>query len=82
MDNLKDTCFELIANHNKQEISKGSSELLRNVRTFDGGNEASHVLFLTRDILWVRRVLLSRLSVCMCKACDSIVSVGLYTQGL
>jgi hypothetical protein len=36
MDNLKDTRFKFIANHNKQEISKGSSVLLRNVRTFDG----------------------------------------------
>ena len=35
MGNLKDTCFKLIANHNKQQISERSSDLLQNVRTFD-----------------------------------------------
>ena len=50
MYNLNDTGFKCFANHNKQEISNGSSVLLRNVGTVDGGNEASYVLFLTCDM--------------------------------
>jgi hypothetical protein len=94
MDNLKESGFIFIASHSIQEISKGSSVLLRKVRTFDGGMKLLMYYFYLMlfygecvcyhqvcQSVYVMLVTLSCRSVCIRKACHSI-SVSLYIYGL